>query len=171
MNLIWLLIKFKKNYFDYQQLEKIFNDLLHKKLRKHEISKVLELWVPDTNIEFGMLSLIDSIKSSNINNFKIKVPNYYLDNNMIASLIKKTGYIDNYKIEKFDENNSDITFIIKNTSEIKDENDGEIINFVNEKNISKDFHIPEIKFTFKLKKIPKKILMTFWIMTLNLKLH
>lgn len=144
------------NFFDYLLLEKVFNELLHKKLRKHEIARVLELWVPDSNIESGMLSLIDSIKSSNIRNFKVKLPTKYLSNNLIDNIIKKTNYIKKHIIEETNDENKIISFELSLDTVELSERDSEILSEETKTNQKHDFKAPEIEFRFKLKKIPKK---------------
>lgn len=151
----------QNNFFDYEVLEKIFNELLQKKLRKHEISRVLELWVPDSNIEAGILSLIDSIKSSNIESFQIQLPNSYLENNLIQNIELKAGYIKKYEIIETKNSHSIISFKLISDYKKKIENNSQILSAELPKHPKNKFEIPEIDFSFKLKKISKKNISDF----------
>lgn len=161
INLDQAISLIKENFFDYELLENLFTDLLLKKLRKHEISKSLELWVPDSNKYIGLISLIDSIKSSGLDKFIIKIPKNYVKNYSLNTLKKEISYINSLS-EEFSEEylilKLNINLDYTKLNEVQ--NDEEIEIEVESQNIKK-FEIPNIDFTFKLKKLSKKNLNDF----------
>jgi hypothetical protein len=104
-----LINQINDNYFDYHSLESFFNDLLTKKLRKHEISKKLELWVPESNIPKGIIGLIESIHAVREKYITIKVLKQYANSNLIEIIKSNLNYVDEINIsETNDENHKEI---------------------------------------------------------------
>ncbi len=74
----------------YEEIVKKFNSDLVNKLRKHgSENNYLNLWVPDENFLRSFESLSESIKSSKINSFTLKVKKNFFDKVTLSQFKKK----------------------------------------------------------------------------------